>query len=71
MPALLPAGAHSVEPEVQAPGGGALRFYASVRLELRRGEILFRGGEVPCWTVRATTVKNKIPAAVGLPRALM
>ena len=46
-------------PEV-TPGGRALKFYSSVRLEVRRGEILKQGGEMLGSRTRVKVVKNKI-----------
>lgn len=43
-------------------GGNALKFYASVRIDLRRIETLKRGDEVIGNRVRAKIVKNKIAA---------
>jgi recombination protein RecA len=42
------------------PGGRALKFYASVRLEVRRIETLKHGTEMVGSRVRAKVVKNKI-----------
>ena len=41
-------------------GGRALKFYASVRLDVRRIETLKQGGEVTGNRVRIKVVKNKI-----------
>ncbi len=41
-------------------GGRALKFYASVRLEVRRGDTLKQGGEVVGSHVKVKVVKNKI-----------
>ena len=41
-------------------GGRALKFYASVRMEVRRTESLKQGGEVVGNHVRVKVVKNKI-----------
>ena len=41
-------------------GGRALKFYASVRLDVRRIETLKQGGEVTGNRVRVKVVKNKI-----------
>ncbi len=41
-------------------GGRALKFYASVRMEVRRAEALKQGGEVVGNHVRVKVVKNKI-----------
>ena len=46
-------------PEV-TPGGRALKFYASVRIDLRRIESIKRGDEVVGSHVRAKVVKNKV-----------
>src|SRR5690554_649893 len=46
-------------PEV-TPGGRALKFYASVRLEIRRSESLKQGNDLIGNRVRAKVVKNKI-----------
>ena len=46
-------------PEVTT-GGRALKFYSSVRLEVRRGEALKQGGEVVGNRARIKVVKNKV-----------
>ena len=46
-------------PEV-TPGGRALKFYSSVRIDLRRGEVIKHGSEVVGSRVRARVVKNKV-----------
>jgi len=46
-------------PEV-TPGGRALKFYSSVRIDLRRGESLKRGSEIVGMRVKARVVKNKV-----------
>ena len=46
-------------PEVQ-PGGRALKFYSSVRIDLRRLESIKQSGEVMGSRVRARVVKNKV-----------
>ena len=46
-------------PEVQ-PGGRALKFYSSVRIDLRRLESIKQGSEVMGSRVRARVVKNKV-----------
>jgi recombination protein RecA len=46
-------------PEV-TPGGRALKFYSSVRIDLRRIETLKRGNEAIGSRVRARVVKNKV-----------
>ena len=46
-------------PEV-TPGGRALKFYASVRIEVRKGEIIKSGTEMIGSRTRAKVVKNKI-----------
>lgn len=42
------------------PGGRALKFYASVRMEVRKGEALKVGGEVIGNKTRVKVVKNKV-----------
>jgi recombination protein RecA len=42
------------------PGGRALKFYASVRLEVRRIESLKQGGDVVGNRTRVKVVKNKV-----------
>jgi recombination protein RecA len=42
------------------PGGRALKFYASVRLEVRRAETLKQGNEVVGSRTRVKVVKNKV-----------
>ncbi len=46
-------------PEV-TPGGRALKFYSSVRIDLRRSDSLKRGTEVFGSRVKARVVKNKV-----------
>ena len=46
-------------PEVTT-GGRALKFYASVRIDVRRIETLKSGGEMICNRTRAKVVKNKV-----------
>jgi len=46
-------------PEV-TPGGRALKFYSSVRIDLRRGEAIKQGSQVVGNRVRAKIVKNKV-----------
>ena len=46
-------------PEV-TPGGRALKFYSSVRIDLRRGEAIKRGTEVVGARAKAKIVKNKV-----------
>ena len=48
-------------PEV-TPGGRALKFYSSVRVDLRRIESIKQGAEVIGNRVRARVVKNKVAA---------
>ena len=48
-------------PEV-TPGGRALKFYSSVRVDLRRVESIKQGSEVTGNRVRARVVKNKVAA---------
>ena len=42
------------------PGGRALKFYASVRIEVRRGEAIKNGAEVMGNRTRCKVVKNKV-----------
>ena len=42
------------------PGGRALKFYASVRLDVRKGETLKNGGEAYGNVVKIKVVKNKV-----------
>jgi recombination protein RecA len=46
-------------PETQ-PGGRALKFYSSVRLDIRRIETIKDGGEATANRVRVKVVKNKV-----------
>ena len=46
-------------PEV-TPGGRALKFYSSVRIDLRRGDTIKQGSEIMGTRVRARVVKNKV-----------
>lgn len=48
-------------PEV-TPGGRALKFYSSVRIDLRRVEAIKSGAEIMGNRVRAKVVKNKVAA---------
>ncbi len=48
-------------PEV-TPGGRALKFYSSVRIDLRRGDTIKQGTEIIGARVRARVVKNKVAA---------
>ena len=48
-------------PEV-TPGGRALKFYSSVRIDLRRVESIKQGSEIIGNRVRARVVKNKVAA---------
>jgi len=41
-------------------GGNALKFYASIRLEIRRGEILKQGDEIVGNKVKVKVAKNKV-----------
>jgi recombination protein RecA len=52
-------------PEV-TPGGRALKFYSSVRIDLRRTESLKQGSEIIGNRVKARIVKNKIAAPFRL-----
>lgn len=42
------------------PGGRALKFYASVRIDIRRADVIKEGSEIKGNRVRAKVVKNKI-----------
>ena len=42
------------------PGGRALKFYASVRIEVRRGEAIKEGGEIIGSRTKCKIVKNKV-----------
>jgi recombination protein RecA len=46
-------------PEV-TPGGRALKFYSSVRIDLRRGDTIKQGSEIIGTRVKARVVKNKV-----------
>ncbi len=46
-------------PEV-TPGGRALKFYSSVRIDLRRGDTIKQGTDIVGTRVRARVVKNKV-----------
>ena len=46
-------------------GGRALKFYSSVRLDVRRTESLKQGGEIVGNHVRVKVVKNKIAPPLG------
>ncbi len=46
-------------PEV-TPGGRALKFYSSVRIDLRRVEIIKQGAEATGSRIKAKVVKNKV-----------
>ena len=46
-------------PEV-TPGGRALKFYSSVRIDLRKSEVIKNGSEIIGNRVRAKVVKNKM-----------
>ena len=50
-------------PEV-TPGGRALKFYSSVRIDLRKTDIIKVGTRVVGTRVRAKVVKNKVAAPV-------
>ncbi len=51
-------------PEV-TPGGRALKFYSSVRIDLRRIEIIKQGNDAIGSRVRAKVVKNKVAPPFG------
>ena len=42
------------------PGGRALKFYASVRIEVRKGEVIKSNGEIIGASTRCKVVKNKV-----------
>ena len=42
------------------PGGRALKFYARVRIEVRKGEKIVDGGEIIGYTTKCKVVKNKV-----------
>ena len=42
------------------PGGRALKFYSSVRIDVRRGEPIKEGGEIIGNSTKAKVVKNKV-----------
>lgn len=42
------------------PGGRALKFYASVRIEVRKGEVIKSNGEIIGALTRCKVVKNKV-----------
>lgn len=42
------------------PGGRALKFYASVRIEVRKGEKIMEDGEIVGYTTKCKVVKNKV-----------
>ncbi|AOG60220.1 recombinase A [Spiroplasma helicoides] len=44
------------------PGGRALRFYSSLRIEVRKGENITTNGEVSASRVKLKVVKNKVSA---------
>ena len=46
-------------PEI-TPGGRALKFYSSVRIDLRRGESIKQGADIIGTRIRAKVVKNKV-----------
>jgi len=46
-------------PEV-TPGGRALKFYSSVRIDVRKGESIKKGNEIVGTRIRAKVVKNKV-----------
>ena len=57
-------GVYYGSPEV-TPGGRALKFYSSVRIDLRRAESIKQGSEIIGNRVRARVVKNKVAAPVS------
>ena len=46
------------------PGGRALKFYASVRIEVRRGEQIKNGSEVIGNRTKCKVVKNKVAMTI-------
>lgn len=42
------------------PGGRALKFYASVRIEVRKGEVIKDGGQILGASTKCKVVKNKV-----------
>ncbi len=42
------------------PGGRALKFYASVRIEVRKGDKIVDGGEIIGYVTKCKVVKNKV-----------
>jgi recombination protein RecA len=46
-------------PEV-TPGGRALKFYSTVRIDLRKGEVIKHGTDIVGTRIRAKVVKNKV-----------
>jgi recombination protein RecA len=46
-------------PEV-TPGGRALKFYSTVRIDLRKGDVIKHGTDIVGTRVRAKVVKNKV-----------
>ena len=46
-------------------GGNALKFYSSVRLDVRKGELIKRGDEIVGAKARVKSVKNKIAPPFG------
>jgi recombination protein RecA len=53
-------------PKETQPGGRALKFYASQRIDLRRVETLKEGEEAVGICVRARVVKNKVASPFGV-----
>ena len=51
-------------PEV-TPGGRALKFYSSIRIDLRRGETIKQGTEAIGSRIKARVVKNKVAPPFG------
>ena len=58
-------GVSSARPETQ-PGGRALKFYASQRLDIRRIETLKDGDRAVGIRVRVKVVKNKVASPFGV-----
>lgn len=58
-------------PSETTTGGNALRFYASLRLELRRKEVLKSGSESYANVVRVRNVKSKVDSPLGEEEFIM
>ena len=49
-----------ISPILLIPGGRALKFYASVRIEVRRGEPIKDGDKIIGSRTKCKVVKNKV-----------